>query len=229
MTTGRSTWVRSTTLACPPDAAEVVRSVRLEPLSPRHGADAFAVADRSLFTHTMQAPDAWSVRGFEEEFARVAALTDSVAFAIVLAAPACGLPAGHAIGRTTYMEIHDEHRGLEIGRTWIARRFQGTRVNPEAKYLMLRHAFESLDPTAIRVQLKTNATNLQSQRAIAKLGAVKEGVLRKSRVLPPSIDRPEPVVRDWVLFSIVDDEWPSVRASLEERLRAAPALGAEFP
>lgn len=164
----------------------------------------------------MQAPAQWSVRGFEAEFEKVMALPGVVAFAIVL----CDGPnAGRAIGRTTYMDIKPEHRGVEIGRTWICRAYHGTRVNPEAKYLMLRHAFESLAPTAIRVQFTTNGTNLHSQTAISKLGAVREGVLRKARIMPPALDRTEPAIRDWVYYSILDDEWPRVKERLEARLR----------
>lgn len=87
---------------------------------------------------------------------------------------------------------------------------------------MLRHAFEALTPPALRVQITTNSTNVHSQAAIAKLGAVREGVLRKARIMPPSPDRPEPAIRDWVHFSILDDEWPDVKARLEERLKAMP-------
>lgn len=163
----------------------------------------------------MQGPGEWSVRGFEEELERVNSLPGVVAFAIVLAE---GADTGRAIGRTTFMDIKPEHRGIEIGRTWIARAHHGTRVNPEAKYIMLRHAFEHLTPPAVRVQITTNATNLHSQSAIAKLGAVKEGVLRKSRIMPPTLDRTDTLVRDWVVFSIIDDEWPGVRARLEARL-----------
>ncbi len=193
-----------------------MRTIRLVPLEPRHADELFAVADPELFRHSMQAPDEWSVRGFEREFERVMATPGVVAFAIVL------VDSGRAVGRTTYMDIKPEHRGLEIGRTWIGRAWHATRVNPEAKYLMLRHAFENLSPTAIRVQLTTNGTNLHSQAAITKLGAVREGVLRKARIMPPApppLDRTEPAVRDWVHFSVVDDEWPGVKARLEERLR----------
>lgn len=181
----------------------------------RHANDLYAAADPELFRHTMQAPAEWTVAGFAQEIEKVVALPGVVAFAIIAAR---GDQCGRAIGRTTFMDIRPEHRGLEVGRTWIARRFHGTRVNPEAKYLMLRHAFEQLSPTAIRVQLTTNGTNLHSQAAIAKLGAVREGVLRKARIMPPTQDRSEPAVRDWVHFSIIDDEWPAVRARLEHRL-----------
>lgn len=204
-------WVRPVTLECP----GVARSIRLEPLEARHAPDLFAAADRELFRHTMQAPQEWSVRGFEQELEQVKSLPGVVALAIVLSG---GANAGRAIGRSTFMDIKPEHRAVEIGRTWIGRAHHGTRVNPEAKYLMLRHAFESLAPPAIRVQITTNGTNLHSQAAIAKLGAVREGLLRKARIVPPSLDRPEPAVRDWVIFSILDDEWPRIKEHLETRL-----------
>ncbi len=212
MTTHGHSWITPTTLDCP----GIVRAIRLVPLEARHAPDLFAVADQELFRHSMQAPAEWSVRGFEAEFAKVIALPGVVAFAIVLAD---GPDAGRAIGRTTYMDIKPEHRGVEIGRTWIGRAYHGTRVNPEAKYLMLRHAFEALVPTAIRVQFTTNGTNLHSQTAITKLGAVREGVLRKARIMPPALDRTEPAIRDWVHYSILDDEWPRVKERLEARLK----------
>lgn len=210
-TTGQD-WVKPTVI----EDGEIAKAIRLEPLEARHAAEVFPLADRELFQHTMQGPGEWSVRGFEAEFEKVRTLAGSVPFAIIALT---GPHAGRAIGRTTFMDIKPEHRGLEIGRTWIARAYHGTRVNPEAKYLMLRHAFERLMPTAIRVQLTTNGTNLHSQAAITKLGAVREGVLRKARIMPPTPERPEPAVRDWVHFSIVDDEWAGVKARLEERLR----------
>ncbi|MBS0187035.1 MAG: GNAT family N-acetyltransferase [Planctomycetes bacterium] len=206
-----------TVLDCP----GIVRAIRLVPLEIAHAADVFPLADPELFRHSMQAPAEWSVRGFEQEFGKVLALPGSVAFAIVLAQPFGPIEAGKAVGRTTYMDIRPEHRGLEIGRTWIARQFHGTRINPEAKYLMLRHAFERLAPSAIRVQLTTSGTNLHSQAAIAKLGAVREGVLRAARIMPPGPGRSEPAIRDWVYFSILANEWPAAKARLENRLANA--------
>lgn len=211
MTSPPRTWVKPLVLG----SCGVARSVRLEPLERRHAGELFAAADPELFRHTMQAPPEWSVRGFEMEMEKIISLPDVVPFAIVLAS---GAKAGTAIGRTTFMDIKPEHRGLEIGRTWIGRAHHGTRVNPEAKYLMLRHAFESLSPAAIRVQITTNGTNLHSQAAISKIGAVREGVLRNARIMPPSLDRTEPAVRDWVIFSILAEEWPGVRRQLERRL-----------
>ena len=122
---------------------------------------------------------------------------------------------GAPVGVTTYMEIRPAHRGLEIGSTWLARPAQGTAINPEAKYLLLRHAFETLG--AVRVQLKTDGRNLQSQRAIAKLGALREGVLRRHMILPDGY------IRDTVMFSVIAEEWPAVKAGLEARLGYVPA------
>ena len=214
---GTIAWITGAVIEHP----AVATTIRLEPLEARHAADLFDAADPELFRHTMQAPAEWSVDGFRRELEAVRALPSSVAFAIVLR------DCGRAIGRTTYMDIRPEHRGLEIGRTWIGRAHHGTRVNPEAKYLMLRHAFETLAPPAVRVQFCTNETNLHSQAAIAKLGAVREGVLRRSRILPPGPGRPEPVVRDWVVFSIVDAEWPQAKARLEARLESGLESGLE--
>lgn len=183
-------------------------AVRLEPLEKRHAPGLFAAATPDLFTFTPQAPREWSVQGFEADVERLHGMADVVPFAVI------DRNTGVVIGRTTFMDIRPQHRGLEIGRTWIARSHQGTRVNPEMKFLLLRHAFERLSPTAIRVQLVTGATNLLSQRAIAKLGAVREGTLRRDRVLPDG------TVRDSVMFSIIAEEWPVVSQRLQERLRA---------
>lgn len=211
--------------------AALTPTVRLVPLERRHAGELFEMADPELFRHSMQNPPEWSARGFEMEMEKVKATPGVVAFAIVLARAERGLEAGRAIGRTTYMDIRPEHRGLEIGRTWIARRFHGSRVNPEIKFLMLRHAFEGLAPTALRVQITTGGTNLHSQRAIEKLGAVREGVLRDARLMPPLPAMPdgsrlpgreETVVRDWVFYSILAREWAApggVRDRLTARLR----------
>lgn len=218
-------WVTPCTLHDP----ALTPTIRLEPLTRRHAPDLYAAADPELFRHSMQNPPEWTVRGFELEMDKVISTPGVAALAIVLATAHAGtgaspLAAGTCIGRTTFMDIRPEHRGLEIGRTWISRRFQGTRVNPEAKFLMLRHAFEALTPTAIRVQITTSGTNLHSQRAIERLGAVREGVLRDARVMPPFCAPPglagreQPVVRDWVFYSILAGEWPGVRERLLARL-----------
>ena len=198
-------WIQPTTLRH--------TTARLEPLEPRHAPDLFAAATPDLFRYTPQFPPEWSVAGFERDIATVTALPNVVAFAIVLN------DSNQAIGRTTYMEIREQARNAEIGRTWISRAHQGSRVNPEIKYLMLRHAFETLSPAAIRIDLRTGGNNLHSQAGIAKLGAVREATLRKHRIVPdgPSADAP-PIIHDTVIFSILNDEWPAVKRRLEQRL-----------
>jgi RimJ/RimL family protein N-acetyltransferase len=121
------------------------------------------------------------------------------------------LASGRLAGATRYMNIMPKDRGLEIGGTWYAPEFQRTVVNTECKFLLLRHAFEAL--RAIRVQLKTDMRNERSQRAIERLGAIREGVLRNHMILP------EGRYRDSVFYSILDTEWPGVKARLLEMLR----------
>ena len=117
---------------------------------------------------------------------------------------------GKPAGATRYMEIHLEHRNLEVGGTWYGKAYQHTLVNAESKYLLLKHAFEDLG--CLRVQLKTDLRNVQSQHAIERLGAVREGVLRDHVILPDGY------VRSSVFYSILASEWPVVKASLEARL-----------
>ncbi|MDE1836755.1 MAG: GNAT family N-acetyltransferase [Euryarchaeota archaeon] len=116
-------------------------------------------------------------------------------------------PEGVAVGMTRFLDIRREDRGVEIGGTWIAPRLWRTPVNTESKYLLLRHAFEV--EGCLRVQFKTDLRNVRSQRAIERLGAVKEGVFRKHMALPNGL------VRDSVFYSLTDDDWPTVKARLE--------------
>jgi RimJ/RimL family protein N-acetyltransferase len=120
------------------------------------------------------------------------------------------LATGRIIGSTRYMNIEMKHRRLEIGSTWIGKPWQRSAINTEAKYLMLRHAFEQLD--CIRVELKTDALNERSRNAILRIGAKEEGILRRQLITPSGR------VRDTVYFSILDSEWPGVKQRLEERL-----------
>ncbi len=111
------------------------------------------------------------------------------------------------VGSTRFLEIRRPDRALEIGWTWLGLSAQRTAANTESKYLLLRHAFEDLG--AIRVQLKTDGRNEAAQRAIERLGAVREGVLRKQRLMWDGVRR------DTVFYSILDDEWPAVKQRLE--------------
>ncbi len=120
------------------------------------------------------------------------------------------LASGHVAGATRYLNIVPRDRGLEIGGTWYGPEFQRTPVNTECKYLLLQHAFETLG--CIRVQLKTDLRNERSQKAIERLGAVREGVLRNHMILPDGR------YRDSVFYSILDTEWPEVKKRLEEMM-----------
>lgn len=117
---------------------------------------------------------------------------------------------GEVAGTTRFLDISIPDRHAEIGSTAIGRDYQRTAVNTEAKYLMLRHAFETWG--CIRVQFKTDLRNERSQRAIERLGAVREGVLRRHRVIKDGYQRSS------VYYSITDDEWPSVKENLESKL-----------
>ncbi len=122
------------------------------------------------------------------------------------------MPDGKVAGRTGYLDIREKHKTLEIG-TVLFKEFHGTKVNPESKYLLFKHAFETLG--AVRVQIKTDSRNAQSQRAIEKLGAIREGILRNYQT------RADGYVRDTVMYSVIDKEWQGVKERLEARLYAA--------
>ncbi len=117
------------------------------------------------------------------------------------------LASGRVAGATRYLNILPKDRGLEIGGTWYGTNFQRTPVNTECKYLLLTHAFETLK--CIRVQLKTDKRNERSQKAIERLGAKKEGILRNHMILPDGR------CRDSVFYSILDTEWADVKRNLE--------------
>ena len=114
------------------------------------------------------------------------------------------------VGATRYMDIQAANLGLEIGGTWYGPAYQRTAVNTECKYLLLRHAFEVLGCN--RVQLKTDLRNERSQKAIERIGAVREGVLRQHTLMPDGYRR------STVVYSIIDTEWPDVKARLEARM-----------
>ena len=120
------------------------------------------------------------------------------------------LASGRVAGATRYLNIMPKDRGLEIGGTWYGLDFQRTPVNTECKYLLLRHAFETLG--CIRVQLKTDLRNERSQKAIERIGARKEGILRNHMILPDGR------YRHSVFYSILDTEWGDVKQRLEEMM-----------
>ncbi|MEM7099266.1 MAG: GNAT family protein [Pseudomonadota bacterium] len=117
---------------------------------------------------------------------------------------------GKLAGSSSYLDVRVEHGGLEIGFTWYGVAFQRTHVNTATKLVLMQHAFEVLE--ANRVQLQTDSRNLTSQRAIERIGGVKEGVLRQHKIYPDGY------VRDSVMYSITRSDWSGVKARLEKRL-----------
>jgi RimJ/RimL family protein N-acetyltransferase len=187
----------------------ISRPVRLEPLTADHRAGLALAADRAEIWEHMPASAAGA--GFDAWFNQALELAQTGREAVwAVRATADGV----LVGSTRYLAIEPAHRRLEIGHTWYAPRVWATQVNPACKLALLRYAFESLGFN--RVELKTDSRNLRSQAAIAKLGATREGVFRAHMV------RRDGSLRDSVYFSIVRDEWPSVRDRLSRRL-ATPA------
>jgi RimJ/RimL family protein N-acetyltransferase len=187
------------------------RFVRLEPLAERHFEDlAAAASDPDIWRWLPTRSD--GRQAFEAWFTAAIDLPEDreLPFAVV------ERMSGRAVGSTRYIDIDEANRGVEVGWTWYQPAAQGTAVNPEAKLLLLAHAFE--DWGAIRVFFKTDSLNVRSRAAIEKLGAVYEGDLRNHRI------RPDGTFRHSSHYSVLPGEWPAVRAGLERRLgRPAPA------
>jgi RimJ/RimL family protein N-acetyltransferase len=188
------------------------RHVRLEPLSLNHHAQFCQVgldADLVRWTESYK-PTREGVREYIEKAITMQAHGTALPFAVV------SKEAGQAIGSTRYGNIDRANRRVEIGWTWYGRDYQRTAANTECKYLLLRHAFETLG--CIRVELKTDALNERSRKAILRIGAKEEGIFRHHMLMPSGR------IRDTAYFSIIDDEWPDVKARLESMLapRATP-------
>ncbi|HLJ92575.1 MAG TPA: GNAT family protein [Gemmataceae bacterium] len=184
------------------------RHVRLEPLTPRHAPELLAALnlDPSVWQWLPVAPPTT----LAEMEAMVVADLQAQADGAKLIFTQIEAPTGRIVGSTTYLDISRRDRRLEIGSTWIAKAWQRTGINTEAKFLLLRHAFEDLG--AVRVQLKTDRRNLQSQAAIERLGAVREGILRNHMIVQNGF------IRDSVMYSITNEEWTSVRTHLQAKL-----------
>jgi RimJ/RimL family protein N-acetyltransferase len=183
-------------------------AVRLEPIRPEHASLLWDVAHDALDDIFRWIPYAMKT---PEDFERVVRTAfseqergESVVFATVERS------SGRVIGSTRFMNIDRSNRRVEIGSTWIAPTWQRSAVNTEAKYLMLRHAFEVWN--CMRVELKTDALNEKSRNAIRRIGAQEEGTLRKHLVTWTGR------IRDTVYFSILDTEWPEVKQGLEAKL-----------
>ena len=182
--------------------------VRLEPLSEAHVPDLTVAGDSDDIWRYMlygRVRDEAAMLNWVRTLLEWQRRDTDVPFAVIY------LKTGRAVGATRYMDIRPAHRGLEIGGTWYSVNYQRTMVNTECKYLLMRHAFEVLK--CIRVQLKTDLRNERSQRAIERIGAVREGVLRNHMITP------EGYLRSSVMYSVIDSEWAEVKQRLEDKLQ----------
>jgi RimJ/RimL family protein N-acetyltransferase len=180
------------------------KHVRLEPLSEAHVPGLAEIGVGRDFWHFMLYGDMNSeadIRSWVLDIMSRGQRGTDLPFAVI------HLATGRVAGATRYLNIIPKDRGLEIGGTWYGTEFQRSAVNTECKYLLMTHAFETLH--VIRVQLKTDLRNERSQKAIERIGAKKEGILRNHMILPDGR------IRDSVFYSILDTEWPEVKKKLE--------------
>jgi RimJ/RimL family protein N-acetyltransferase len=177
--------------------------VRLEPLSEGHIPGLAQIGIGQDFWHFMLYGDMKTeddMRGWVLDILEREKKGGDLPFAVI------HLASGKVAGATRYLNIAPKDRGLEVGGTWYGIEFQRTAVNTECKYLLLGHAFETLK--AIRVQIKTDSRNERSQRAIERIGAKWEGVLRNHMILPDGY------IRHSVFYSVIDSEWAEVKKNL---------------
>ena len=183
------------------------RLIALEPIREEHREQLRAAAADPAIWAWMQI-DGSEAEGFDRWFAhalREAAAEREAPFVTIQR------EGGAVLGSTRYMTLRPEHRGVEIGNTWLAQSAWSTGANVEAKLLMLEHAFERVG--AMRVEFKTDARNVESRHALEALPATFEGILRKHMLIHAGI-------RDSAYYAITDDDWPAVKANLERRLQA---------
>ena len=185
------------------------KHVRLEPLRPEHALLLWGIAKDHLDDLFRWIPYRLQTLEDFEALNRQVLEEQERGLSVPFATFECS--SNRIVGTTRYMNMDLPNRKVEIGSTWVAPRWQRTVINTEAKYLMLRHAFETWK--CLRVELKTDSQNQRSRRAILRLGAKEEGTLRKHMLTWTGRQR------DSVYFSILDTEWPEVKSELERKLR----------
>ena len=184
--------------------------ITLEPLEERHAPDLFAAMQDEEVCRYLAWPPPMKV---DETLALIREARDLMARRQSVVLAQVWNASGRAIGSTRLLDIRPADRQVEVGSTFLARDYWRTPANTESKLLLLTHCFEALG--CVRVALKTDGRNVRSQEAITRLGAVREGVLRKHMNVRGH-------QRDTVYFSILADEWPAVKARLQARLAAGP-------
>ena len=204
-------WPRVSRLATNPETAPFTlegEHVRLEPLQPKHTRGLWEIAKNHLEDLFQWIP--YQLESFESFQKFNARVLDEQRHGLSVPFATFERGSNQLVGTTRFMNMDLPNRKVEIGSTWIAPPWQRTVVNTEAKYLMLLHAFELWK--CLRVELKTDAMNQRSRQAILRLGATEEGTLRKHMLTWNGRQR------DSVYFSILDTEWPQVKANLQSKL-----------
>jgi RimJ/RimL family protein N-acetyltransferase len=181
-----------------PSGSLAGRTVRVEPIDERHREGLREAAERDPQIHRYT--NMYSL-GFDRWFDLALESTSEVPFVVSID--------GRPVGSSRYLNIEPFHKRLEIGWTWLERAQWGTGANIETKYLLMRNAFD--DWGAMRVEFKTDARNLRVRGALLGVGASFDGIFRKHMILPDSI-------RDSAWYSVLDDDWPRVKAMLEQKI-----------
>ncbi|MBX9735546.1 MAG: GNAT family N-acetyltransferase [Phycisphaerales bacterium] len=190
------------------------RIVKLVPNTAAHDGELHRITPLDTFDLFLSAPADASAEAFAAYMRAYRENSKSRVFTVLSAS------GDRVLGSTSYMDIDAKNRCVEIGATWYAPQVRATGVNPECKLLLLEHAFGVLG--CVRVTLKTDERNVRSQGAMAKFGAVREGVLRAHRITASGY------VRNTVMFSVLPSDWARVRAHLEARVAQADARLPEF-
>jgi RimJ/RimL family protein N-acetyltransferase len=182
------------------------RWLTLVPIEDRHASDLFeAMQDEEVCRYLAWPPP----KALDETLRLIREAREDMARGLTVVFAQISNASGRAIGSTRLIDVRPRDRQVEIGATFLAREYWRTPANTESKYLFLGYCFETLG--CVRVAFKTDGRNIRSQEAIARLGAVREGTLRRHMNV-------RGYQRDTVYFSILDDEWPAVKATLEARL-----------
>jgi N-acetyltransferase len=179
--------------------------IRLEPLETRHYPLILQALEPDVFTYMnldpLRDPTALKEGNVLEQIHKLSKRIPLITYS---------LADNQLAGSTSFYLVREDSRTIEIGGTWVKRKYQGTQVNVEAKYLMFKHAFEQWK--AIRVQLRTHNLNERSKRAIEKLGIVKEGIIRNESIFHDGS------YRDTALYSVIESEWEQIQNLLKRRL-----------
>lgn len=182
--------------------------VRLEPLSQDHAQGLYNRGRSEAHWAFMPRPCFVDLADTRQWIDEALSMPSQLPFAVVETAK------GKAVGSTRFLNIRPTHRSLEIGWTWLGSEWQRTGINTKVKMALMTHAFERLH--ALRVEFKTDLRNERSQRALERIGATREGVLRSHMITQKNH------IRDSVYYSVIDAEWPEVKAHLERLLQRTP-------